>query len=321
MNPRVHGRRNVRHLAGIVLLVSSGTVAAAILFSHQQSAHRREKAQAYFKQALQMVERQELGESSLRLAQALHHLDRAKQLDSGNVDARLLRGRILEGSAHFGEARDEYVAAYRLRPADPRIALAALQLSIYLPEREVEAFAREAVANAPDNGALHYQLALVMLKSPVFAKRKEALAELKMAKELMPGSTVARIELGKLYKALGEVKPARREFYESRDILDEVARSGKPMPLNLLEDWIEQRRTIAFHEAELLRADKEPSASKSAAKLAANLGEHASELRSLKDRANVVPADAEAKSRLQSITDRGLHYWKDVQQAYLQTSR
>src|SRR5207237_3168466 len=128
----------------------------------------------------------------------------------------------------------------------------------------------------------------------------EALAQLEAAGRLSPGDTDSMMEIGKLYRQMGDPSQAAARFERVAAILDRSEVPRGHVELQVLDAWIQQRRAAAFWLAQVYRDLGRDADARAASATASLWGARAHELRALNDRANAAtPPDLAARRRLE----------------------
>jgi Flp pilus assembly protein TadD len=133
--------------------------------------------------------------------------------DVGDYDAHIAIGRILYDQKRLIEARDQFTAAVRLRPAAPEAhyLLGVTQLEAGSAEAAIAALA-ESVRLRGDSWESRYALGTALL---AVNRAEDALPHASEAVRLAPGSAVARNDLGMALASLGRVDQALPHFDEA----------------------------------------------------------------------------------------------------------
>jgi len=243
-----------------------------------------------------------------RVAEALDALERAKRADPKNIEAYLLRSQLLEQSGNMRGALDEALAAHRVDPADRTATLRSLYASAGLaPPRDVEAIAREAAAQSPDNPDARLFLGDAIVRSDDSARYPEALSAYQEANRLAPFAVAPLIAMGRLYLRLNDSERGAAMLEHAVRSLEQAPRG--PMPLPQLTSWVEERRNAAFALSQAYARLAKGAESRKHAREATDWSRRASELRALKNRAAAHPRDSAAGERLTAIQSRGARDW------------
>ena len=114
----------------------------------------------------------------------------------------------------------------------------------------------------------------------------------------------ALIELGKL--EILQKSPEKAVLYldSAAAILDSNAKSGKVSNRDF-EQWLKDRRGVAFWTAEALRNEGKSSENRDEKQYVNRLSQAASELRTQRMRATAIPPDMVAQQRLQALMAKG----------------
>lgn len=242
------------------------------------------------------------------LKEALAKMDEAARMAPHEHRVLLIKAKMLETANNFRDAEKCAAEAHRIAPNDLNAALALLRYGQgYMSKSDLEALGRQAVSIGPDSAEAHYLLGVAIARSDDPQKLKEAIAEYQKAYQLNPQQASSLIDMARAHSRLGDNSTATALLERSAALLDSRP-AGKTVVQ--LEQWITQRRETAFWLAQAYRRSGNSSSASKAAAQATQLSDRAHEIKSLRDRAASQPPDATAKSRLASLAERGMAYWK-----------
>lgn len=156
----------------------------------------------------------------------------APPFDQGLFLLSLNRGKEHLRRGKYDEARRDFEAAHRLRPADPdvvsNLSFALFHLGHF---DEAERMTRELLATHPESVPLLFNLGLILLKS---GRQGEAKTTLVRVLELAPGHRKAHLTLGLILQRMGDAADARYHLRmagatvrEGADGDDTVARTAR----------------------------------------------------------------------------------------------
>lgn len=247
--------------------------------------------------------------SAGKIQDAINALRRAESADPNALEPHVLLADLLSKTGKRAEARDEALAAHKLKPDDPQLTFDVLQRT---PESfepaEVEKLAREAIAQNPESPIGHQVLGSAIANAGDPKRYPEAIKELREAYRLDSSLTEAIVEMGRVYYLSGDYASAEAMLGNAKKVLEQRA-AGRMSPPEI-EDWLKMRRAAAYWTAQVYRRTGKADQSSQALTESALWSERSRELKTLRDRAGAVPPDMEARARLDAIARIGISYWK-----------
>ncbi len=240
-----------------------------------------------------------------KLAEALSAAKGAQELDPTWQSPYIAQADIQSKSAHFREAQEILIEGHKQLPKDVEIISRLLdETQAYLPATESEKLAREGLALDNSRPELHYFLGQAIENNNNPERIPEAIKEFEETLKLNPQMVYALIEMGKLEIVRKSPEKAQLFLESASSLLESKAKAGDVTPAGL-EQWIKDRRGIAFWTAESLRLQGLTKEGDVERRYVNKLSKIASEIRTLKVRARTIPLDSDVQTRMMKINSVG----------------